>query len=78
MCKLTYFSVILEAKGLSLDLFGHGACFGSCVPVQARSYPLLKHAACACAAKQLDRAKSAKANIGDNCTQQASTKLFGG
>ena len=46
-----------------MDLFDHGAYFGSYVPVQARSHPLLKHAACACAAKQLGRAKSAKPTI---------------
>ena len=78
MCKLTWLSVIMEAKELRMDLFDYGAYFGSYVPVQARSCPLLKHAACACAAKQLGRAKGAKPIVGANCTQQASTKLFDG
>ena len=76
VCKLTWLSVIMEAKELRMDLFDYGAYFGSYVPVQARSCPLLKHAACACAAKQLGRAKGAKPIVGANCTQQASTKLF--
>ena len=40
-----------------MDLFDLGNYFRSHVPVQARSHPLLKHAACACAAKQLGRAR---------------------
>ena len=76
VCKLTWLSVIMEAKELRMDLFDYGAYFGSYVPMQARSCPLLKHAACACAAKQLGRAKGAKPIVGANCTQQASTKLF--
>ena len=66
----------MEAKEPRMDLFDYGAYFGSCVPVQARSCPLLKHAACACAAKQLGRAKGAKPILGANCTQPASSKLF--
>lgn len=76
MCKLTWLSVIMEAKELRMDLFDYGAYFGSYVPVQARSCPLIKHAACACATKQLGRAKGAKPIVDANCTQQASTKLF--
>ena len=59
-----------------MDLFDHGAYFGSYVPVQARSHPLLKHAACACAAKQLGRAKRAKAIIGGVYLQQANMEVF--
>jgi hypothetical protein len=59
-----------------MDLFDHDAYFGTFVPVQTRSHPLLKHAVCACAAKQLGRAKGAKANIRENCSQMASMKLF--
>lgn len=59
-----------------MDLFDHGAYFGSYVPVQARSHPLLKHAACACAAKQLGRAKGAKAGSGGVYLQQANMEVF--
>ena len=43
-----------------MDLFDLGNYFGSYVPVQAHSHPLLKHAACAYAAKQLGRSKDAR------------------
>ena len=67
----------METKELRrMDLFDHGAYFGSYVPVQARSHPLLKHAACACAAKQLGRAKRAKAIVGGVYVQQANTDVF--
>jgi len=59
-----------------MDLFDLGNYFGSYVPVQARFHPLLKHAACACAAKQLGRAKGAKAVVGGICSQQASMELY--
>lgn len=59
-----------------MDLFDYGAYFGSYVPVQARSHPLLKHAACACAAKQLGRAKRAKAIVGGGYSPHASMQVF--
>lgn len=59
-----------------MDLFDHGAYFGSHVPVQASSHPLLKHASCACAANQLGRAKGAKAIIGGDCSQEARMEVF--
>ena len=66
----------MEAKEPRMDLFEYGAYFASSVPVQARSCPLLKHAACACAEKQIGQAKGAKPIVCANCTQRASTKLF--
>ena len=59
-----------------MDLFDHTAFFGSYIPVQARSHPLLKHAACACAAKQLSRAKGANAITTSDLSQEASTEAF--
>jgi len=58
-----------------MDLFDLGNYFGSYVPVQARSHPLLKHAACACAAKQLGRANGAKAVFGNISSMQASMEF---
>ena len=46
-----------------MDLFDLGNYFGSVVPVQARSCPLLKHAACAYAAKQLGRTKGTSTRV---------------
>lgn len=40
-----------------MEVFESGAYFRSFIPVQARSYALPEHAACACVAKQLGRAK---------------------
>lgn len=59
-----------------MDLFDLSTYFGSYVPVQARSHPLLKHAACAYAAKQLGRAKGAKAVHGGISSRQASMELY--
>jgi Fungal specific transcription factor domain len=38
-----------------MDLFDSGIYFSSHVPIKALTHPLLKYAACACAAKQLGR-----------------------
>lgn len=38
-----------------MDLFDLGTYFSSHVPIKALTHPLLKYAACACAAKQLGR-----------------------
>ena len=52
----------MEAKRRRMDLFDLNTYFESYVPVQARSHLLLKHAACAYAAKQLGRAKRKKSD----------------
>lgn len=59
-----------------MDLFDLNTSFASYVPVQARSHPLLKHAACAYAAKQLGRAKRKKAIHGGICSHQASMEIY--
>ena len=61
-----------------MDLFDLGAYFAYVVPVRARSHPLLRHAACALAAKQLGRAKGAKAIVGGICSQQSSMEMYDG
>jgi Fungal specific transcription factor domain len=43
-----------------MDLFDMGSYFSSLVPIKALTHPLLKHAACACAAKQLGLVKGLK------------------
>lgn len=51
----------METKELRrMDLFDLGAYFESYILVQARFRPLLKHAACACAAKHMGRGKVRK------------------
>lgn len=59
-----------------MDLFDLGNYFGSIVPVQARSHPLLKHAACAYAAKHLGRTKGKKATMGGIAAKQAIMELY--
>ena len=59
-----------------MDLFDLDTYFGSYVPVQARFHPLLKHAACAYASKQLGRAKGKKAIHGGVCSHQASMEAY--
>ena len=61
-----------------MDLFDLGCYFSHHVPVQALSHPLLKHAACAYAAKQLGRAKGKKAVFGGIAMTQASMELYEG
>lgn len=58
-----------------MDLFDLDKYFGSYVPVQARSNALLKHAACAYAAKQLGQAKGQKATHGGICSRQARMEI---
>ncbi|CEJ62155.1 hypothetical protein PMG11_10663 [Penicillium brasilianum] len=65
-----------EGPGLWMDLFDLGTYFASCVPVRARSNPLLKYAACAYAAKQLGRVKGAKAKMGGVCSRQAIMEVW--
>ncbi|KAK4693605.1 hypothetical protein P7C71_g3824, partial [Lecanoromycetidae sp. Uapishka_2] len=73
----------LEMHPFGLEALSHAALyrppqasFGSYVPVQTRSHALLEHAACACAAKHLGRAKGAKAVTGGVCSQHTSMELY--
>ncbi|KAM5443680.1 hypothetical protein MferCBS31731_001454 [Microsporum ferrugineum] len=60
-----------EGPGQWMDLFDIGKYFGAYVPVKALTNPLLKCAACACAAKQLARVNGTKAIVGGVCKKQA-------
>lgn len=59
-----------------MDLYDQGCYFAHLVPVQARSNPLLRYAACAYAAKQLGRVRGRKAIHGGNISSQAEMELF--
>ena len=59
-----------------MDLFDLSHYFGSVVPVQARSHPLLKHAACAYAAKQLGRTKGTNTAVDSNASKDASMEVY--
>ncbi|KAL8728283.1 MAG: hypothetical protein Q9181_005398 [Wetmoreana brouardii] len=50
--------------------------FSSHIPVKSISNPLLKHAACAYAAKQLARVNGTKAIAGGSCSQQATMEVW--
>ncbi len=65
-----------DTNPLRMDLFDLGSYFASRVPVRALSYPLLKYAACAYAAKQLGQVKGNKAIVGGVCSKQANMELF--
>ena len=51
-----------KTEASRMDLFDCGSFFGCVVPQKAASIPLLKYAACACAAKQLGRVKITEAH----------------
>ena len=59
-----------------MDLYDLSNYFATMVPVEASHCPLLKHAACAIAAKQLGLVKGRKATIGGVCSIPATTALF--
>ncbi len=59
-----------------MDLFDLEKYFASYVPVKALTNPLLKHAACAYAAKQLGQVKGQKAIVGGACSRQAHMELW--
>ena len=59
-----------------MDLFDLQTYFASYVPVKALTNPLLKHAACAYAAKQLGQVKGKKAIVGGACSRQANMELW--
>ncbi|KAI4142087.1 MAG: hypothetical protein LQ341_003320 [Variospora aurantia] len=64
-----------EVTGRWMDLFDQTTFFSSHIPVKSISSPLLKHAACAFAAKQLRRFNGMKAVLGGECSQQANMEL---
>lgn len=59
-----------------MDLFDQTTFFGSHIPVKSISNPLLKHSACAYAAKQLGRVNGAKAIVGGLSSRQASMEQW--
>ncbi|KAL8877946.1 MAG: hypothetical protein Q9198_004143 [Flavoplaca austrocitrina] len=65
-----------EVAGRWMDLFDQTTFFGSHIPVKSISNPLLKHAACAYAAKQLGRVNGAKAIVGGICSRQATMEQW--
>jgi hypothetical protein len=67
---------MISAKINRMDLFDLGCYFAQQVPVQALSNPLLKHSACAYAAKQLGRVRGRKAVIGGIVRHQADMEVY--
>lgn len=61
-----------------MDLFDQTTFFSSHIPVKSISSPLLKHAACAYAAKQLGRVGGMKARVGGICSHQATMEVWQG
>lgn len=59
-----------------MDLFDQTTFFGSHIPVKSISSPLLKHAACAYAAKQLGRVGGRKVVFGGFCSNQATMEVW--
>lgn len=59
-----------------MDLFDQTTFFSSHIPVKSISNPLLKHAACAYAAKQLGRVNGAKAIVGGISSRQAAMEQW--
>lgn len=66
----------LRTDVIRMDLFDLGKYFGAHIPVKAVSNLLLKHAACAYAAKQLGRVGGGKATVGGASARQASMELW--
>ncbi|KAL9008197.1 MAG: hypothetical protein Q9173_006656 [Seirophora scorigena] len=65
-----------EVTGRWMDLFDQTTFFSSHIPVKSISNSLLKHAACAFAAKQLGRVNGRKAIFGGECSQQANMEVW--
>ncbi|KAL8992339.1 MAG: hypothetical protein Q9169_007178, partial [Polycauliona sp. 2 TL-2023] len=65
-----------EVTGRWMDLFDQTTFFGSHIPVKSISNPLLKHSACAYAAKQLGRVNGLKAIVGGISSRQASMEQW--
>ncbi|KAL2375339.1 hypothetical protein RJ035_005683 [Blastomyces gilchristii] len=65
-----------EAPGRWMDLFDLGSYFSSYVPVKTLTVPLLKYAACAYAAKQLELVKGNKAIVEGVSRRQAMMEVW--
>ena len=59
-----------------MDLYDLGKYFSGYVPVQARNHALLRHAACAYAAKQIYLANKSLSNIDGRSPRQATTRAY--
>ena len=59
-----------------MDLYDLGTYFSGYVPVQARNHSLLRHAACAYAAKQIYLASRQRSNIDGRSPRQATTRAY--
>jgi hypothetical protein len=69
-------SIFELANAVRMDLFDLGCYFAHHVPVQAMSNPLLRHSACAYAAKQLGRVRGRKAVVGGTVSRQSDMELY--
>lgn len=69
-------SMLAPSHANRMDLFDQTTFFGSHIPVKSISNPLLKHSACAYAAKQLGRVNGAKAIVGGRSSRQASMEQW--
>ncbi|KAL8831930.1 MAG: hypothetical protein Q9170_005092, partial [Blastenia crenularia] len=67
-----------EVTGRWMDLYDQTTFFGSYIPVKSISNPLLKHAACAYAAKQLGRVNGAQSFMGMLTSHQPSSQRWEG
>ncbi|CAG8981908.1 hypothetical protein HYALB_00009163 [Hymenoscyphus albidus] len=65
-----------ETPGQWMDLFDLGCYFSHHVPVDAISNPLVRHSACAYAAKQLGRVRGRKATVGGIAGRQSDIELY--
>ncbi|KAL8638064.1 MAG: hypothetical protein Q9228_004743 [Teloschistes exilis] len=65
-----------EVTGRWMDLFDQTTFFSSQIPVKSISNPLLKHAACAYAAKQLGRVGGFQHITGGSCSSQATMEKW--
>ena len=59
-----------------MDLYDLGTYFSGYVPVQARNHSLLRHAACAYAAKQIYLANKQRSNVDGRSPRQATTRAY--
>lgn len=65
-----------ETTGQWMDLFDLGCYFSHHLPVDAISNPLVRHSACAYAAKQLGRVRGQKAIMGGNAGRLSDMEVY--
>lgn len=65
-----------ETTGQWMDLFDLGCYFSHHLPVDAISNPLVRHSACAYAAKQLGRVRGRKAIVGGIAGRQSDMEVY--